>query len=1092
MIKGQVEVYSNFNSDNSKLLFSENNLIVDGMGELIATMMTLPPNASSAQTSSLYDTSNYTIHAISFGKAGSEYFYNAHANFGPALYGRNVSSQVWVSANTSSYTPKLFVPKTASPIDTKLVSFENIILPEESGNYTFQSNLGQSSGFLNIWERDQGGPVTWNDTSIAGFSGFPSNINELRFKDVRINRSGLLTLDLNGNVSSFRSNSNTALGPQEFEFNPSTLGSGCLQIYTINADDPLDGKLFFAITSAGNVSSWNSPNSNNYFRDPAPTHAVCSISIAHSAKNAIALYQNGTVSAWDRYSNPLYAIQAPPTSIQGSVKKIGSTGYHHIALLNDNSVCAWGSNHDTSTTELSSLYIYEANTDIVDINFAFSLDSEVPSIGTIVDSNGNVKIFGASATINSIFPTADLANNISQLNNVSSIFSNHRSSIVLFKNGTVSAYGIGMIVPAGSTPWNTRFRNGLDASQGQFSKIKITTNPTLGFISYTTTGGIFSGTSFGILNNNTNASSLESNLPVAAFNGRVRDWYIADTGTGFAVLTDNTVSSWGYNGTAGYAYIPPGIQGITSSIVITSRDRLALLTNGQVSSWVPSGQSLNQHYVSYTSAVPVSVNGTGINGNAIAIGLASVNADQFSTTLNPSQGAVKAYAIINSPQRNLISWGFQATGLDSRIPQFDQAFSNTYFINKIEKIYSSPGARHILFESKTPTITDPNPKTKVYRYPSYYYTNSTLSAVDLSSMAVGSVNLSLPSSFEPSRKKITSAIDFDTGLAHALFIGSEGYVSSWYPFNSPTHVPFLRYANPEVKNKIWRSVSCGKYSNYAMSSTYDVKIWGTPSLVGFDIIPRPNNNNPRYDKLRVYSDSFYAGIGLYTIDVLFTITEFLSGESSILNNVNFKQNVNLLPFVGKTVNKLNTPQGQIPIIVSSTESLLEGCYAPSGGQIVKLVSGISPYTMITSASLSGTFNTLGNMDHRGFVNKTSTQNPASGLVVSSNSSLSSTGEIVCVIKIHKDDCAFTNLFGGITQLGIWGYDILKNLSNEKYPPYQFSTFPEQSGIYVTPNEYKLLAKKVFHDNILKVADNGANAGLNNHADLTILWKLYFV
>jgi hypothetical protein len=84
------------------------------------------------------------------------------------------------------------------------------------------------------------------------------------------------------------------------------------------------------------------------------------------------------------------------------------------------------------------------------------------------------------------------------------------------------------------------------------------------------------------------------------------------------------------------------------------------------------------------------------------------------------------------------------------------------------------------------------------------------------------------------------------------------------------------------------------------------------------------------------------------------------------------------------------------------------------------------------------------------------------------------------------------LFGGITQLGIWGYDILKNIQNEKYPPYSFSRFPEESGIYVTPNEYKLLAKKVFHDNILKVSDNASNAGLLNHADLTILWKLYFV
>jgi len=108
-MRGQIELYTNYNTDEEKLLYQDENVIVDGAGELIADIMTYPTpslsgvslrggycslgesvygnqticeaaggNWTETAISSILDASNYTIQAISFGKASKNFAKHAH------------------------------------------------------------------------------------------------------------------------------------------------------------------------------------------------------------------------------------------------------------------------------------------------------------------------------------------------------------------------------------------------------------------------------------------------------------------------------------------------------------------------------------------------------------------------------------------------------------------------------------------------------------------------------------------------------------------------------------------------------------------------------------------------------------------------------------------------------------------------------------------------------------------------------------------------------------------------------------------------------------------------------------------------------
>lgn len=74
-MKGTIQI---FNDD--RLVYENNNLLVDGAGETVVDMLTTTPSLSGIPSASaLLDTSNYTIQGISFGKGSYGYLHNAHA-----------------------------------------------------------------------------------------------------------------------------------------------------------------------------------------------------------------------------------------------------------------------------------------------------------------------------------------------------------------------------------------------------------------------------------------------------------------------------------------------------------------------------------------------------------------------------------------------------------------------------------------------------------------------------------------------------------------------------------------------------------------------------------------------------------------------------------------------------------------------------------------------------------------------------------------------------------------------------------------------------------------------------------------------------
>ena len=154
-------------------------------------------------------------------------------------------------------------------------------------------------------------------------------------------------------------------------------------------------------------------------------------------------------------------------------------------------------------------------------------------------------------------------------------------------------------------------------------------------------------------------------------------------------------------------------------------------------------------------------------------------------------------------------------------------------------------------------------------------------------------------------------------------------------------------------------------------------------------------------------------------------------------------------------------------------------------------------TASTTLAINTVYNsvTRKSVDPRGFFR--SANSAGFGLQVSTiASSLSSTCEIVNLHTINSVDSLFMNLYGGITSIGLWIFNMEEMLKNNYTPPYNF--FSTDTGsvstsiVDISGNlKYKLIAKKVFQDNIVKSRDNGATAGITTHQNLTIRWRLFF-
>jgi|5_EtaG_2_1085323.scaffolds.fasta_scaffold02952_3 hypothetical protein len=83
-MRGSVEIYSGYGTENQELVLKEDNLVVDGAGEAICDMLTTASGSISGvsnSSSTLTDASNFTIRAFSMGKGQKSY--QRHGHFFP-------------------------------------------------------------------------------------------------------------------------------------------------------------------------------------------------------------------------------------------------------------------------------------------------------------------------------------------------------------------------------------------------------------------------------------------------------------------------------------------------------------------------------------------------------------------------------------------------------------------------------------------------------------------------------------------------------------------------------------------------------------------------------------------------------------------------------------------------------------------------------------------------------------------------------------------------------------------------------------------------------------------------------------------------
>jgi len=113
------------------------------------------------------------------------------------------------------------------------------------------------------------------------------------------------------------------------------------------------------------------------------------------------------------------------------------------------------------------------------------------------------------------------------------------------------------------------------------------------------------------------------------------------------------------------------------------------------------------------------------------------------------------------------------------------------------------------------------------------------------------------------------------------------------------------------------------------------------------------------------------------------------------------------------------------------------------------------------------------------------QNGTGGLHVSGGVDATNSGTVEYSMLIGSGDVGYSNLYGGIYNMGLWTIDMDKTLKAGNTPPYSF-------GPLNNPRKYKLFSTKHLTKNLGFIEDSGTNAGSLNYTDLTIKWRLHFL
>ena len=168
-MRGEVEIWRG-----DTLISREPNMLVDGAGELLADIMTVSPSLSGVEdhaTSSILDSSNYTIQAISFGTGSEAFTKNAHRQYPEGSIQRSrklqycnsfingrqgIPSMVFEPSSTTTglsvsgiYTPEVGLPIPPTPSLRTLENDTNVsaVIDGIAVSSVFPGN-GQLTNFL--------------------------------------------------------------------------------------------------------------------------------------------------------------------------------------------------------------------------------------------------------------------------------------------------------------------------------------------------------------------------------------------------------------------------------------------------------------------------------------------------------------------------------------------------------------------------------------------------------------------------------------------------------------------------------------------------------------------------------------------------------------------------------------------------------------------------------------------------------------------------------------------------------------------------------------------------------------------------------
>lgn len=1113
MIKGTVEVYRD-DPNNQELLFVENNLVVDGLSESIADFMCLPPDASGAgAASALYDTSNYTIQTISFGKAPEEYYKNAHSNTGVTRYLRDLSGIIAVVSNTSSYSPELIKPDSPTPMDTVLADFNNVEFPtDESGNQLvtgysvlsgtlikwgsnatnqafnlpntrLQKVVGGNTHFLGL---DYSGSVISWGLGDAGFLNVPQTLGAC--KDIVAGENWNAAVKTNGEVVVWGYDISNLL-PNDLESrkvshlkNIPTAYQGSFSAITSVEADPLNSnyrhKFLIGLLNTGACIYWGSwrSNTNYYVSGVLPVSGVVKLFKFDKGPS----------------NNPFARISLPDPFLQDEGPLSGCFGY--LTSSNNTSSVYFTEPFPTKSAKPAFYGPYTNNF----IKYSPILSSVLCkrfypiSCGTAVKSYAYI----TSANVVSAFDSTQISQNINtrapnylpeqlfaSAGNVSSITGYDNNYAILKNDGTVIWYKHDL----------TNFVRYNVPSSVQGSTIQISHNEKgLAFLKNdrTIVMSALPGQSF---------SNGVDNIPVAL---QTRASAISLSNNNLLVLaTDGTISSisnavrsqvvGGITRNYYASTVPVGLQGSCTSIQTGNYASIAVLKNNTASSW-PIFSSYYPQIANSVSSVPA--------------GLANVS------TVSVSMHGHACAALTTGGSVSAWGSGLGDGNAYSYTGNYSSVIPNALQGNCVWLAIGSSRGGTSFSESMVGVKSDGTVFSwKDQNIPSYH-TNPSIGSI---TYKVELKNYEYLSSI----KSVAVGTDFSLALFNNGTLSAMGYISSagvnWIPGATPyawttTHgspvMDFSMYTYgpnfariPTALQGNCKYVTILKNIVFALDNNNNLYTWtNEKGTIDNSLTLIPTGDHLSIEglsaKITQYPEldlKVLVGLDTSTIPLY---TSF-SDTDSFFSSETFMQNINVIPFSGTIINKITTDLGTVNVIPSGILALTDGAYPPSGGIKVYIASGQYPYAIIASSVVSGNFNTKGSMDFRGYVNKTSATSildASNGLIVSSTPSLSSTGEVIFAVSIASSDAAMANVYGGITQMGLWGYNLKDNISNGLLPPYTFKRSPSETGTYIEPLTYKLFAKKVFADNIVRASDSGSAAGLLNHSNLRLIWRLRFL